>query len=628
MSDAALPVSPVGVWVQLLVGEEKQGESFKIEQTPRNVNALKMAVFPELTPREVAKCLVFAPGADPKTEDPLGPGGPMPGDTSSKNPLIVVSPKHQQQPPQDGELRCCSRILGLNVLLQIRKSCLTLLLHHTIESLPELGQQVKLLEAQHDAERAKRQKLERDVIIFQMVALQARTTTEKVLATADDTLAGAFERAQIVPIWLPPLSTQNQNIWAGPWEAYEITDEANREGSAIQPAIHQSFAPNFPASSAFEFKDTHSGWNHLTQDATLFLRDRPNVELSIGALFEWVGQDESGFPSKKHQAKFLRDCMRLYLRCGRDREVHGVISDLSRIVAVKLIRIEAGVPVVEKTSVLSGTQVRDVLTRFALATPEQLSVQCLAWTFPAGGTSSRTVYGGKALGAGLHGKIFSSSDGSVFIKSFRTEAECTQETTNLKILMAYKVPFTVRLEAVSVDGKAFMGTPIGLPFKKFQGQTVVWTMGVKLLQCLRRVHEAGLCHRDVRPENMIVAGGDVCLIDWASASPSNAECEYIGTLCYTPQSILESLEMAEEIVKPTPVHDLESLVYSIFDVSRPPESRPRALTVSNTVFFYARFTAIKEAWEQESKDSPHLAELLGIARSGNYSALEEAFRKH
>jgi hypothetical protein len=81
-------------------------------------------------------------------------------------------------------------------------------------------------------------------------------------------------------------------------------------------------------------------------------------------------------------------------------------------------------------------------------------------------------------------------------------------------------------------------------------------------------------------------------------------------------------------VKPTPVHDLESLVYSIYDVSRSPESRPQALTVSDTVLFYTRCTAIKEAWEQESKESLLLAELLGIARSGNYSALEEAFQKH
>jgi len=44
MSDAALDVAPVSVWVQLLVGEEKQGQSFCIKPIPEDVNALKTAV--------------------------------------------------------------------------------------------------------------------------------------------------------------------------------------------------------------------------------------------------------------------------------------------------------------------------------------------------------------------------------------------------------------------------------------------------------------------------------------------------------------------------------------------------------------------------------------------------------
>jgi hypothetical protein len=103
MSDAASPVAPVGVWVQLLVGEEKQGQSFRIKPIPEDVDALKMAVFPELTPREVAKCLVFPPGADPKTETALKANALVPSDATYDNPLIVVAPKPQQQPPQDGE---------------------------------------------------------------------------------------------------------------------------------------------------------------------------------------------------------------------------------------------------------------------------------------------------------------------------------------------------------------------------------------------------------------------------------------------------------------------------------------------------------------------------------------------
>jgi hypothetical protein len=113
MSDAASPVAPVGVWVQLFVGEEKQGQSFEIEQTPRNVNALKNAVKEKWGDRlavAAPELDVFATGADPKTEGSLDPGDPVPGDTSSKNPLIAVAPKPHQQPPQNGELRCCSCI--------------------------------------------------------------------------------------------------------------------------------------------------------------------------------------------------------------------------------------------------------------------------------------------------------------------------------------------------------------------------------------------------------------------------------------------------------------------------------------------------------------------------------------
>jgi hypothetical protein len=101
--------------VQLLVGEEKQGQSFRIKPIPEDVDALKMAVFPELTPREVAKCLVFAPGADPKTETALKANALVPSDATYENPLIVVAPKQQQQ---DGELRCFSRILVFNVLFE------------------------------------------------------------------------------------------------------------------------------------------------------------------------------------------------------------------------------------------------------------------------------------------------------------------------------------------------------------------------------------------------------------------------------------------------------------------------------------------------------------------------------
>jgi hypothetical protein len=120
MSDAASSVAPAGIWVQLLVGEEKQGQSFLIEPIPEDVDALKNAVTEECTLLlhhcDPVMLNVFAPGADPKTEDTLDLGDPVPGNTSSKSPLIVVAPKQQQQ---HGELHCWSRILVFKYCLNM-----------------------------------------------------------------------------------------------------------------------------------------------------------------------------------------------------------------------------------------------------------------------------------------------------------------------------------------------------------------------------------------------------------------------------------------------------------------------------------------------------------------------------
>ena len=81
---------------------------------------------------------VFAPGADPKSEDTLDPGDPVPGGTSSKNPLIVVAPKpHLQQ--QVGELSCCSRIPFLHFFILFIESVREFVLTNSFTVLPVQG---------------------------------------------------------------------------------------------------------------------------------------------------------------------------------------------------------------------------------------------------------------------------------------------------------------------------------------------------------------------------------------------------------------------------------------------------------------------------------------------------------
>jgi hypothetical protein len=247
----------------------------------------------------------------------------------------------------------------------------------------------------------------------------------------------------------------------------------------------------------------------------LFVRDAPQVEVSVAALFEWVGQDEAGFPSKRHKAKFMRDCIRLWKRCGGKREVHGAISDLSRIVAVRFQGLDdAGSPVAVKTTVMSGPEVRAVLTAFAAAPLEALSVKLKSWQFQqdekqAGSVRTRSasylVHGQSVLGSGLHGTVFSvAADPTRFVKEQKCRADCESEVAALRTLRLAGVPSVPKLCSVSKDGMAFQASPVGHPVRELQGQVCVFDVGAQLVRCLKSAHvEAKLCHRDVRPSNVV-----------------------------------------------------------------------------------------------------------------------------
>jgi hypothetical protein len=367
------------------------------------------------------------------------------------------------------------------------------------------------LEAEKGALKAEKVALEAEKEHFRLAAKQAMSSTERALARPDDVLSAAFEQAPVVDFWLPDAGEGVE--WDGPWSEFEQCKPDRKETKTIQPAIETAFT--FPPSSPYAILHTHKGWNKMTPDAMLFVRDAPQVEVSVAALFEWVGQDEAGFPSKRHKAKFMRDCIRLWKRCGGKREVHGAISDLSRIVAVRFQGLDdAGSPVAVKTTVMSGPEVRAVLTAFAAAPLEALSVKLKSWQFQqdekqAGSVRTRSashlVHGQSVLGSGLHGTVFSvAADPTRFVKEQKRRADCESEVTALRALRLAGVPSVPKLCSVSKDGMAFQASPVGHPVRELQGQVCVFDVGAQLVRCLKSAHvEAKLCHRDVRPSNVV-----------------------------------------------------------------------------------------------------------------------------
>lgn len=463
--------------------------------------------------------------------------------------------------------------------------------------------------------------------ILKLQSARIKSTTERLLTSPDDELSSAFDDGKVVDFWLSPLAN-NTNVWPGEWENYETTDSTKKEKSTIQPAINTQFQPNFPSSSDFEMVNTSKGWNKMTQDATLFLKGRARVELTAAAIFEWVGQDESPFPSKRHKAKFVRDCMRLYSRCGRRRQVHGVISDLSRVVAVKLVSVDENmVPTIERTAILEGKSVHTVLSQFALASPDELSVTTTEWMFGTTRVEART-----AIGSGLHGRVFSvASSNNKFVKTFESAEACSMEKQVLDALHEGGVARIPKVEAVSTDGVAFLASPVCRLLHELRGQAVVWLLGAKFVECLRQAHIANFCHRDVRPSNMgfvslaesIDETTEVLLFDWASAAEARSSIRFTGTVHYAASDVLESLIERENPV-PAPAHDLESLVYAIWDVTRQPTAPPAALSVNgslNSANADRYVTQVREAWRQDKDRNPALGELLVDARACNYAEL-------
>ena len=213
-------------------------------------------------------------------------------------------------------------------------------------------------------------------------------TSMRLAAYNEDVLSEAFDKATTETcFWLPTLQPDQSQAWSGLieegdnetyWDSYKVRDQKQTETEVIQVVVDR-LQESFPETSPYIMKKTCSGWEKLTQDATLFfLKDRSQAHTTVAALFEWVGQDEAPFPTKKQKAEFVRDCARLYEKCGGHREVHGVISDLSRIIAVRFDGYDnngSGGLCLVKTPAYAGDHVRTILTQFAFANPSDLGFE-------------------------------------------------------------------------------------------------------------------------------------------------------------------------------------------------------------------------------------------------------------
>jgi hypothetical protein len=393
-----------------------------------------------------------------------------------------------------------------------------------------------------------------------------------VLADPDSKLASYFEDAQQEDFWIS--KTNHSLEWNAPWGDFEDIDKTKTETKFIQPAWDKQFLPACPSASKWAVFDTHTGCQKLTQDSNLTLRDRPWSEFSTGAMIELVGQDETGWPSKSHKGKFVRDLMRMFRRRGGVR-VHGILTDLARIVVMELKSVEDGVPQLRKTAIQTGPEVKAMFMAFVAARPDELGVRPdISWNMTTDKLENIFVFPDRVLGAGAHGSVYlcrRPKMEDLFVKAFQNETEFNTEVSALKALE--NVTGVPTLHGVDNKHYAFAASPVCTLLATKRGRLDLITAAMSLVCTLQATHQASIVHRDVRPSNLLVSKKGVLLADWACSIKTDTKVKsFAGTMHYAPVSVLEAVA-SKKSYTPLPAHDLESVVFTMHDLfaKEPPE---------------------------------------------------------
>lgn len=194
---------------------------------------------------------------------------------------------------------------------------------------------------------------------------------------AEELKVKTFDEALEVSFWLHPATS---TCWSqASWSDYSTTDPQLTEAQSggVQDVWNDKFM-KMHTSKTWDFTDTHKSYfQRLTQDCLMHLRDRPLSVVSIGLVIELVGQDETGFPSRKHKAKFIRDLTRAHKRRGYCGVLYGVITDLSRIICFRLEGSESNL-IYQRTGEGGGRLVKEYFTAFLNSKPQDLGT---VWLF-------------------------------------------------------------------------------------------------------------------------------------------------------------------------------------------------------------------------------------------------------
>ena len=191
------------------------------------------------------------------------------------------------------------------------------------------------------------------------------------------------------------------------------------------------------------------------------------------------------------------------------------------------------------------------------------------------------------------------------------EARVSQEVTVLQHLEQQEVTHIL-------SGELVTNSTIYFPKVLFPVEVVSGRMVVDLVSLLKVAHTAGVIHRDVRPDNIMVdEKGFVYLIDWGCACLLDGSSQapvFEGTFRFASDTAL-SAAISGINRAPEAKDDLESLVRSVLAINSPDVLR------SLSEIKEGEFRMAKDFWDTK-KQHRHFDDLCGAAQRLDYEYLK------
>jgi serine/threonine protein kinase len=113
------------------------------------------------------------------------------------------------------------------------------------------------------------------------------------------------------------------------------------------------------------------------------------------------------------------------------------------------------------------------------------------------------------------------------------------------------------------DFDALVTEPIGVPLRDTSlTPAEVIDLTQRLVQTLHEVHERGLVHGDVSPDNVVLHNGEPVLIDWGLALPLGTPIRFVGKRRFASARLLRSNELGDDVCV-GPDDDFESALHTM-----------------------------------------------------------------